>query len=79
MERDDGAQKLRRQDPRPWVGVGASHHDESADEGNGEHTAFRRLTSIAPGDTQPDFELRPTEGDPVTGSHLEGQPHMGGD
>ena len=79
MERDNRAQELRRQDPRPWVGVGASRQDESADGESAEHTAFRRLDSIAPGRTGPDFDPRPAVGDPVTGSHFEGEPQMGGD
>ena len=79
MERDDSAQELRRQDPRPWVGVGASRHDTPADGESGGHTAFRRLDSIAPGDTRTDFDPRPTAGDPVPDSHLESQPQMGGD
>lgn len=79
MERIDGAQELRRRDPRPWVGVGASRHDRPAGEDIGEHTAFRRLTSIAPSDAQPNFDKSPIAGDPVVSSHLEGQPGMGGD
>lgn len=75
MERNDGAQELRRRDPRPWVGVGASRHDRPADGDIGEHTAFRRLTSIAPNDAQPDFDQRPTAGDPVLNSHFEDQVH----
>lgn len=65
MERNDGARDLRMADRRPWVGVGRSLPENPTEGTGSEPTAFRRLTDIAPGETQPDFGQRPAMSEPA--------------